>query len=196
MRDIELTRIEQRAWRSYHQDGLLDLAFGVLLLFVFAGSIIERFHWVPIVLLLLVGPGLALTKRLVTAPRMGTVEFGATRKTRKRRVVLVIALLVAATMLIPLVRGGEEWLRAHGTFVSLAIGVWIFAAFAAIAFWLDLRRMYGVGALFGAAFAVTELLDTPLPLLVAGLLVALSGIVRLVAFLRRYPKPAELHGTR
>ena len=196
MEDIDLTRIERRAWRSYHQDGLIDLALGVLLLFVFAGSIADHFHWVAIVLLLLVGPSLALAKRLLTAPRMGTVEFSAARKTRKRRVVLFIALLVAATTLIPVFGGGEAWLRSHGTFVSFALGVWIFAAFAAMAFWLDLQRMYGVGLLFGAAFTLTELLDTPLPLLFAGTLVALSGIVRLVAFLRRYPKPTGLHGTR
>lgn len=191
MQDLDLNRIEQRAWRSYHQDGLMDIAFGTLLMLVFVGSVAERFHWAAIVLLLLVGPALALAKRWVTAPRMGSVEFGEARKARKRRVVLVIALLVAATMLVPVLVGGDDWLRAHFTFVSLALGVWVFAAFAAIAFWLQLARMYVVGGLFGGAFTLTELLDSPVPLLVAGVVVALSGVVRLVGFVRRYPKPAS-----
>ncbi len=195
MQDIELRRLERRAWRSYHQDGLMDIAFGLLLLFVFAGSVTERFHWMAIVLLLLVGPSLALAKRLVTAPRMGTVEFSAARKSRKRRVVLFIALLVAATMLIPVIVGGDEWLRAHGTLVSFGLGALVFTVFAAIAFWLDLRRMYGVGLLFGGAFTLTELLDTPLPLLVAGSIVAASGVMRLVRFVRQYPKPSDHDGT-
>jgi hypothetical protein len=49
--------------------------------------------------------------------------------------------------------------------------------------------MYGVGVLFGGAFTLTELLNTPLPLLAAGAIVAISGVVRLVGFLRRYPLP-------
>jgi len=195
MQNLDLDRIEQRAWRSYHQDGLMDIAFGTLLLVVFVGAAVERFHWFAIVLLLLVGPALALAKRRVTAPRMGSVEFGEARKARKRRVVLVIALLVAGTMLVPIVLGGDEWMRAHPTFMSLALGIWIFSAFAAIAYWLQLPRMWVVGVIFGGAFTLTELLDTPLPLLIAGTLVAGSGIVRLVGFLRRYPRAVDSHGS-
>lgn len=188
MNTLDLGRIERKAWRSYHQDGLMEIAFGMLLVFVFIGSMAERFHWGAIVAVLLVGPALALAKRLVTAPRLGSVQFGEARKSRKRHVVLFIAALVAATMLVPVVLGGDAWLHAHSRFVSVALGVWVFAAFAAIAYWLQLARMYAVGLLFGGAFTATELLDTPVPLLVAGSVVALSGAVRLVAFVRRYPK--------
>ena len=196
MHGINLNRIEQRAWRSYHQDGLMDIAFGAMLLVVFAGSAADQFHWVGIPLLLVVGPALALAKRLVTAPRLGSVKFGEARKARKRRVVLVIALLVAATMLVPVVLGGDDWLRAHFAFMSVALGVWVFAAFAAIAFWLQLTRMYVVGMLFGGAFTLAELLDSPLPFLVAGAAVAISGTVQLVRFLRRYPRPVSGDDTR
>jgi hypothetical protein len=37
--------------------------------------------------------------------------------------VLVIAILVAATMLVPVIGGGHEWLHAHAAFVSVALGV-------------------------------------------------------------------------
>lgn len=173
----------------------MDIAFGVLLLFVFLGSSAERFHWGAIVALLLVGPALAVAKRLVTAPRLGTVQFGEGRRSRKRRAVLVIALLVSATALLPIVVGGDAWLHEHVVFVSIALGIWVFAAFAAIAYWLQLARMYAVGLLFGGAFTATELLDTPLPLLVAGIVVALSGVARLVGFVRRYPKPTDTGDT-
>ena len=113
---------------------------------------------------------------------LSSVEFGTARKGRKRRVVLFIAAAVAASALLPLVLGGEEWLRSHGTVVSIGLGTLVFTVFAAIAYWLDLRRMYGVGILFGGAFTVTEWLNTPLPMLLAGSLVALSGIARLVLF--------------
>lgn len=193
MQDLDLNRIERQAWRSYHQDGLMDIALGALLLVGFAASIAGRYRWIAYVVLLLVGPALALTKRLVSAPRMGSVEFGEVRKARKRRLVLVLALLVAATMLVPVVLGGSAWMGDHSAFMSVALGVWVFAAFAAIAYWLQLTRMYVVGVFFGGAFTLTELLDTPLPLLVAGGIVAASGIVRLRGFLHRYPKPVHSH---
>jgi MFS family permease len=190
MSTLDLGRIERQAWQSYHEDGLMDIAFGSLLLFVYVGSTADRLHWGAIVALLLVGPALALAKRVVTAPRLGSVEFSAARKGRKRRVVLFIAAAVAASTLIPFVLGGEEWLRSHNTVVSFGLGVLVFAVFAAVAYWLDLRRMYGVGVLFGGAFTIAELLGTPLPMLIAGSIVALSGTARLIIFLRRYPRQA------
>jgi hypothetical protein len=192
---IDIGGIERKAWQSYHEDGLMDIAFGLLLLLVFVGSSADSFHWGAIVALLLVGPALALAKRLVTAPRLGSVEFGEERRSRKRRVVLVIALLVSATMLVPIVVGGDAWLHEHVTFVSAALGIWVFAAFAAVAFWLQLARIYVVGLLFGGAFTATELLNTPLPLLAAGTIVLISGIARLAAFVRRYPKPSADSGS-
>lgn len=196
MRDVDLGQLERTAWRSYHKDGLMEIAFGTLLLVVFAGSAADQFRWFAYALLLLVGPALALAKRMVTAPRMGSVEFGEARKARKRRVVLAIALLVAATMLVPVAFGGDDWLHAHFAFMSVALGVWVFAAFAAIAFWLQLTRMYVVGVLYGGAFTLTELLDSPLPFLVAGTVVALYGTVQLVRFLRRHPRPVSANDTR
>jgi hypothetical protein len=196
MGTLDLGQIERQAWQSYHEDGLMDIAFGSLLLFVYVGSTADRLHWGAIVALLLVGPALALAKRMVTAPRLGRVEFSTARKGRKRRVVLFIAAAVAASTLIPLVLGGDEWLRSHTTFVSVGLGVLVFTVFAAIAFWLDLRRMYGVGVLYGGAFTSAELLDTPLPMLIAGSIVALSGAARLIIFLRRYPRPSVGNGPR
>ena len=67
----------------------------------------------------------------------------------------------------------------------------VFLAFAAVAYWMDLARMYVVGLLFGSAFGLTELMDTPFPLLAAGTVVALSGAVRLARFLRSYA-PTEV----
>jgi MFS family permease len=200
MSTLDLGRIERQAWQAYHEDGLMDIAFGSLLLFVYVGSTADRLHWGAIVALLLVwgaivalllvGPALALAKRMVTAPRLGSVEFSTARKGRKRRVVLFIAAAVAASTLIPFVLGGEEWLRSHNTVVSFGLGVLVFTVFAAVAYWLDLRRMYGVGVLFGGAFTIAELLGTPLPMLIAGSIVALSGTARLIIFLRRYPRQA------
>lgn len=186
-----LAGLERRAWLSYHEDGLIDLAFGFLLIFAFAGSVADQYRYVAYVLLLLLGPVLALAKRLVTAPRLGAVRFGQKRMARKRYAVLVVGAMVAGTAALPLLLGGDAWLRAHPTAVALYLSALVASAFAAIAYWLELTRMYAVGVLFAAAFGMTEFLDTSIPLLVAGSLVALSGAVRLRKFLRTYDTPTE-----
>lgn len=192
MQIIGLAGIERRAWLSYHEDGLLDLAFGLLLIFSFAGSVVDRYRYVAYVLLLLVGPLLAFAKRKITVPRLGDVQFSHERKARKRHVVVVIAGLVGATAALVLVFGDHEWLRAHPAIVACLFAVMIFLAFAAVAYWMQLRRMYVVGLLFGAAFGLTELADTTIPLLVAGAIVATNGTVRLVQFLRSHPLSQDL----
>jgi hypothetical protein len=185
-----LARIERRAWLSYHEDGLIDLAFGLLLIFAFAGSVADRYRYAAYVLLLLVGPALAFAKRKITVPRLGAVEFSPERKTRKRHVVLVIAGLVGGTAGLILALGNHEWLRAHPSVVAALFTLMVFLAFAAVAHWMDLTRMYVVGLLFGSAFGLTELADTPLPLLAAGTIVAMSGGFRLIRFLRSHAPAA------
>ncbi len=191
MPTIGLAGIERRAWLSYHDDGLMDLAFGVLLILSFLGSVADRYRYAAYVLLLLVGPLLALAKRKITVPRLGAVQFSPERKARKRHVVVVIAGLVGVTAVVILTIGDQTWLQAHPAAVAALIAAMVFLAFAAVAYWMDLARMYVVGLLFGSAFGLTELMDTPFPLLAAGTVVALSGAVRLARFLRSYA-PTEV----
>jgi hypothetical protein len=168
----------------------MDLAFGVLLILSFVASVADRYRYAAYVLLLLVGPLLALAKRKITVPRLGAVQFSPERKARKRHVVVVIAGLVGVTAVVILTSGNQEWLRAHPAVVAALFAVMVFLAFAAVAYWMDLARMYVVGLLFGSAFGLTELSDTALPLLAAGTIVALSGAFRLTRFLRNYAPAA------
>jgi len=186
-----LAGLERRAWLSYHEDGLIDLAFGFLLIVAFAGSVAGEYRYIAYVVLVLIGPLLALAKRLVTVPRLGAVQFGRKRMARKRHAVLVVGAMVAGTAALPLLLGGDAWLRAHPTAVALYLSALVALAFAAIAYWLELTRMYAVGVLFAAAFGTAEFLDTSIPMLVAGALVALSGAARLRRFLRTYDTSAE-----
>lgn len=187
----DLGQLERRAWQSYHQDGLMEIAFGAILVSTFFGSVADQYRYIAYALLLLIGPCLALGKRWITAPRMGAVEFGPSRKSRKVRVVLFIAALVACTALLPALLGGAQWLRDHPTVVSIGLGSMVFLSFAAIAYWLELRRIYAVGVLFGLAFMTTEWLDNPIPLLTAGMLVLLFGLWRLSQFVKANPIPPQ-----
>ena len=40
MHEGDLRQLERKAWLSYQQDGLMEIAFGLLLLFAFGGSVL------------------------------------------------------------------------------------------------------------------------------------------------------------
>jgi hypothetical protein len=167
------------------------MLFGLLVIATYVAGVANQYRFVAYAAMFALGPLLAFAKKRITVPRMGSVEFGATRKARKRHLVVFLTLLAALTLaLLAATIGGAAWIRVNHVGVSLGIGFGVFVAFAAVAFWLDLARMYWVGLLVGAAITATELLDDPLPLLVAGSVVALGGLAQLTLFLQRYPRPA------
>jgi len=105
--------------------------------------------------------------------------------------VLFIAALVAATALLPLFLGGRTWASENPVTMSFILGALVLLAFSAIAYWLQLTRIYVVGLIFSAAFTTTNLLDTPLPLLIGGSMVLLYGLGRLARFMKDNPMPSE-----
>jgi len=191
VRHVDLTQLERKAWQSYHEDGLMETAFGLIVVTAFLASIADQYRYVAYVALLLIGPLLALAKRWITAPRLGAVEFGPGRKARKLRVVLFIAALVAATALLPLLLGGENWPSDHPTGMGFILGMLVVLAFSAIAYWLQLARIYLIGLIFGIAFGSSILLDMSLPLLVGGGTVLFFGLWRLTHFIQTNPKVSE-----
>ncbi len=191
MERVDLTQLERKAWQSYHEDGLMETAFGLILVTAFLASIADQYRYVAYVALVLIGPLLAVAKRRITAPRLGAVEFGPGRKARKLRVVVFIATLVAATALLPLLLGGGTWPSDHPTGMGIILGMLVVLAFSAIAYWLQLRRIYVVGVIFAIAFTSSILLDVSLPLLIGGGIVSLFGLWRLFHFIQTNPKASE-----
>jgi hypothetical protein len=191
---LSLREVERKAWQSYLQDGLAEVFLGALLLLAFLAGVSGERRFFVYIPMLLMGPALLLAKRLITVPRLGHVKFGQERRARKRKLLVVVAAAVIVTLVLLAVtmRGAlpAEWIREHHSLVSFGLGGMIALVFAATAYWKDYPRLYLVGLIIGAAFTLTELFDTPVPLLVAGAIVFLVGLVILIRFVRKFPIPA------
>ena len=189
---LDLKQLERKAWQSFQQDGLMEVALGALLMLSFVAAIAGEQRFFVYILMLLLGPMLVLAKRYVTVPRIGRVEFGRKRKARQRALLIVAFAAVSLTFALLLISmRGSEWIRDSHTLVSFGLGGMIAVVFMAMAYLKDFPRLYVAGILVGGSFTLTELLDTPAPLLVVGAALFLVGLCVLVRFVRQYPAPSS-----
>lgn len=194
---LDLKALERKAWRSMHEDGFWELLFGLLMFAGFTRGLTGE----PLVgIATIAGAVLVffLGKRLVTLPRMGRVTFGPERTTKRRRTMLVIVVALLVTVLVYAVAVTGVLSRGLGgsELINLGVSFFLFSVFAAMAHFMDLPRMYLIGAVFATTNLAEGYLDTPLVPLIAAVLILVPGVVLLVRFLRRYPRSTEPGGNR
>lgn len=199
MTSDSLKEIERRAYRSTFEDGIYDIVIGMLFLIL---------AWIPIfesagipglygyALLLGLAPVPWLGKRFITIPRLGAVEFGEKRKTRRRfsiligigTIVLILPLLIM--MFSNGFPGGSTW-RTVGLAMApiLAIAV----------YFMDYPRLYIYAALLLFCVLEAEVLlsyvGTPLNFFISfaipGVAILGLGLKLLLGFMRKYPRPTQ-----
>ena len=203
--DIDLRELEKKAWTSYFQDGLLDIALGMIMLVAVLSSTLEAIDitdevrvaiYIP--LIVIVPPVIVvLGKRYITIPRLGFAKFGLHRKTRNRIMIaglVSLQLMLLAMLILQWVYGwGSGWLG------SVIVTLNILAAFCLIAYLLDYRRMYAIGILFAMSEPVMFYLKNYSHTTYAGfiaygipaVIVMVMGFNVLQRFMRRYEKPTR-----
>lgn len=194
----DLKQIERKAWTAYFHDGLTDVYGGFMLLALGLAMLTGQMSWLA---LMVVGVAALWARKRITYPRMGYVKFSPERRARTKRSRLIAFVGLGATLLLGLAlfallsldslpQGLEAWL-AHYFLVAFAVMLGVVLALAA--YLLGVARFYAYAVLVFAAFAAGQWLDTSvgLPVTIAAGLILLCGLVLLVRFLRRYPRPAE-----
>lgn len=202
--NMDLRRIERKAWTSFFEDGLLDILLGLLLAMTGVAALPrDRGLWgswqvgIYLGLLVLSFAVFWLGKKHVTVRRLGRVRFGPTMRAKSKKSRAVAAILVAAQVAVVVaglnmmstdaaqgVPGGRApW--------ALAYGIWMTGVFSLASYCIDFRRGYVVGVLYAVGFSGTMLLDSPIMFVVAGAVILLMGLVVFVRFLREYPIPEE-----
>lgn len=193
-----LKEIERRAYRSTFEDGIYDIVFGAVLLILAAIPVFEfiglsKFYGYPFLLI----PALAspLAKRRITIPRLGAVEFGGERTSKRRysAIVGIAALLLMLPVVIMMFAkgfpAGPSWM-AVGLIAAPAVLIGVV--------FLDYPRMYIYGAVLLFCIVEAEMLQRylagPFNALIAfgmpGAVILVYGLAQLCKFLKKYPKPA------
>ncbi len=211
--NMDLQQLERKAFRSTFQDGLWDIFLGLLLLNMGGGTLLGGSGipplWSMVALTAFVCAVLALFwagKKYVTTPRMGLVEFGPQRKSRLRRVRVVLFLSVLMGVLMFLWGLGAWSGRLPYLLAELPIPAYVWAVqcvvvFGVAAYFMDVTRFYFYGVLYALPFplgillahntALTGTLSMAITFGTAGGIPVLIGVVLFVRFLRRYPLPVE-----
>jgi MFS family permease len=210
---MNLKELEKRAYASSFQDGLWDIFLGVLLFAMFSelffSSIGASWGYIipepmgnlsvsQVVLSALALLVLFAGKRLVTVPRMRVARFGPRRRARLWK----IGAVFVATLILGLAFAWGIAPSELSIGMPLPLVAWIVVSvsgFGLAAYLLDFIRLYLYAALF-AASPVSFVLLKQVGFLTVGLLVVAAssaimiaaGIILLLCFLRKYPRPLEM----
>jgi hypothetical protein len=193
--ELDMKEIERQVYLSYSEDGLVDIAIGAVITAWGLMLIMEPTGLIG--LLGLLGLGIwYIGKRLITIPRIGVIEPGP--KMERRLTNLAVFLVVLGIVVFV----GILLSRAAGSLVisdySLAIlGLVLAFGVAILAYLLNATRIYFYAVILIVSFAGGEILAKSttafdafaLSVILGGGLIVLSGIVVLVRFLRKYPRP-------
>lgn len=191
-----IKKFENKAYRSFWNDGLLDLMCGLAILMIGVS------WWQHLVALGAIFPAICvslwypLRARLVE-PRMGYVEFTGARELKVRTFRFGLVAFFVGTMLL----GAVVFMFARGGTSSLPI-VWVaglplsLIAIPILFFGLftNCKRFFAYAVLLllagvGTVFSGSE---PHVGMITCGFLIAVAGLVTLFRFLSRYPaQPPE-----
>jgi len=199
MNAIDLNELEQKAYGSRWDDGLLDLFAGVSVLLLGVLWLIpgaEAFGGIAPVLLVPIWP---VARKRITEPRAGYVEFGDARRGQERRVFRSLLLVGMGALFLGVaayffVRGdgrmGEDWVAiVIPALPGVLVGIG--AVLAGLMIGLDRLMAYGL-LLMALATGFTYYGAEPgLYLAVGGAIVTVLGAIRLSRFMTAHPIPTE-----
>lgn len=213
---ISLKQVERKTFRLIMSDGLVDIQIGLMMLILGAAALMGEAGVSSWILLIAVavavvaqGP-LQLVRHYISQPRAGKIKFGPARKRRIR----TLGWIVLTTVMISFLFVGGLHLAAPNIDVLsgskvviwsavMFMAVLVLVVFTGMTYYLDEPRLMVHGLMIFAAipayFALQEYTDiaAALPYLVVGGIAIVMGIVLLVRFLKKYPKPLTeelMHG--
>ena len=198
-------KLELSTFRVYYSDGIMDLAFGSMLVISAINSwldlnqvetsIFMRILVIPVVIILVA------FKVFYTQKRMGHVKFRPSRNRKRLNAILVaIAAVIFTSVLYYLTSSGKMTTEDKNSMIPLIIEFTLLVGiFSLLAFYTDFYNFYIVGLAMGLGSPMARLFE-PLTgtriygyiiMFMAGLALIIFGITQLVIFLLRYPKTSK-----
>jgi hypothetical protein len=211
MNDIfDLKRLEKKAFRATHQDGLWDIYMGGVVMSMAVLAYHEDSDAFPLVRfsIFLFGLGAAYLifwagKKYITTPRLGQVKFGPQRQKRKRILAMVmsgmvfvqIVFLIGTTILWknPQWAMSLEFVQTNQDVERMIVAVigalFVGPSIALIAYFNDFMRGFYIAFIVSLGVFSLIWFGKPIYLIAAGLVIIVPGVILFVRFLREYPRP-------
>jgi hypothetical protein len=196
---IDLKELEEKAWKTTFEDGLLDIYFGILFLGLTFSKILDEFlpNVSSIIGISIIFGGVIffiLCKRFISQPRIGKVKFGQIRIARKAKTILILTINFFILLIIFLL--GE--LTLLPSYLSgLLVGLLFMALpLFLVAYFLQYNRLYFIALIVGLSFFFEELLalamvPEPLDGIIAfgiiSAIILIMGFIIFINFLKKYP---------
>ena len=191
---MELPNTEARLFRAYWQDGLLDLLAGL------AVSLIGAAWLFDFVLAVVIVPPVVITmwpllRARITEPRLGSVRFNSERMSALRvglGMSVAVGVGFLALVLIRVLGGSTP--STLSTWIAPGIPALLLAVLAVLASQLlQLRRiaLYAVILVASALLVALLAVGPGWALLLAGAIVAISGVLQLARFMNEFPRLPE-----
>jgi len=189
-----LKSIERRVYLSYHQDGLIDLIMGgVLLSLSLIIWLLPEFWFVLIGGFIVMTTAYAAAKKAITFPRVGYVEFSQVRRKKTQYIFLAFIVITVFGNILTII----AWmfpalgiLIFESAFTLLIIGVIGGGILAFIGYISEIWRFYLYGIIFLSSAVFTFFVPSlaVFPLIVLGSVMIIFGSILLYRFIQRYPK--------
>jgi hypothetical protein len=196
---VNMKEIERGMYAFFTEDGLIDLAIGLVILGF--GSLL--FLDLPVFTGIL---GLAplglwyLGKRVITIPRVGIIRPGQVMERKMKG--FFLSMLIVGAGVLPLFLLMKVGGQASASHTLVLFAMFLAVAISSLGLILRVTRFYfyavflfwamSIGSVFSVHVAGTDLFV--LSVIVAGIFIVLSGAVVLFRFLQKYPVvKSEIH---
>ena len=203
--EINLKKIESKAYRFTFQHGLYDIFVGLILIGVSLGPSLYEILPTPLNFFIPELPAIIiylLGINYIIKPRMWIVKFGEQRKKDKKKLMIVMigALAITSIAFVWSNISGFQSILFESLTGWLIIGLLLGTLpIASIAYFLDIYRLYIYDVLVGIGIPVIEFLKNYVDYSVAsiivnggiGIILVLYGLVLFTRFIKKYPNPRK-----
>jgi hypothetical protein len=201
---LNVNKAERKAMSLQFKDGLLEINLGIYFaLLTLVGPLEETGISRGFGYLIFLGIFAAgfvvyfILKGKVVSPRLGNVKLSPRSNAPKRWLLIVAVVIQLLTLGVYFLSSngtlGEALKGAPSWIVDAGFGVAVFAFFALIGYFAEAARYYLYGLVLGAAMPVQQIFwpgdpgFIPSPNMIAGIIMAVGGLLVFARFIRTYP---------
>lgn len=195
---IDLKKIERKVYLTYHQDGIWDIFIGMAFLSVGILVAVNLTSFVGIYPAVIAGMILFLikAKKSFTQSRLGHIEPSDKWRIKEKKNLMILQIVgflsvVAGIINFVAFSGRADWQISIRDLGLIPFGVVCSTIIFIVGSLLGMKRFLFYAVLILGFFIVGHYADTPFYayFILLGLIITICGIIVLVRFIRRYPRP-------